>query len=165
MGRANFWARELGLNDRVHFTFTNITISLQSLLEGYPGVVQGIYIQFPDPSFKKRKTKRHIVQPAFVQACGELLHSGGLVFMQSDVESCGIYMRNMFDKYGTDSFIPHPLHTHHISKSVEDEFMDKELKWSQLSWLKENPIGFPTEREVYSQEQGLMIYRTLLVKK
>ena len=143
--------------------FANTTISLGTILEGYPGGVKGIYIQFPDPSFKKKQVKRHIVQQNFVEECYRVLQPGGLVFMQSDVQSCAIYTRNMFDRYGSQYFSPHELHGF-IDGNSTDSSPDPKLKWRQLSWLDENPIGFPTEREVYSQFEGLDVYRTLLVR-
>lgn len=163
VGRANFWAEELELDDRVHFTCCNITLSLESLLEGYPGPIIGIYIQFPDPMFKKRNLKRHIVQENFVEACAKVLDTGGTVFMQTDVESNAIYMRNMFDRFGSRFFEPHSVHN--CNESTEEIFMEKQLKWNQLDWIEENPIGTPTEREVYSQHQGFKVFRFLLVKK
>ena len=143
--------------------FANVTISLGTILENYPGGVRGIYIQFPDPSFKKKQVKRHIVQQNFVEDCCRVLQPGGLVFMQSDVQTCAIYMKNMFDRYGSQHFSPHELHGF-IDCSLMDSSASHKLKWRQLSWLFENPIGCPTEREVYSEFEGLNIYRTLLVR-
>lgn len=37
--RANEWTSRLGFKDHVHFVYSNATISLASLMSGYPGTV------------------------------------------------------------------------------------------------------------------------------
>jgi hypothetical protein len=37
--------------------------------------------------------------------------------------------------------------------------------WAEGGWLVENPLGVPTERENYVQNQGGKVFRVLLVKK
>lgn len=49
MERANDWAARLGCAGRVHFVNTNATISLRPMLASYPGRVELVAIQFPDP--------------------------------------------------------------------------------------------------------------------
>jgi tRNA G46 methylase TrmB len=83
--RANTWAKRLELNNRVHFADANATISLTSMLENYPGDLQLVTIQYPDPHFKKRHHKRRTVQPQLVKALASLLKPGASVFLQSDV--------------------------------------------------------------------------------
>lgn len=80
--RANKWADYLTLAGSVHFIVSNMTISLESLLTGYPGVVNTIAVQFPDPHFKARHRKRHIVQESFVRACENVLQPGGMDLSQ-----------------------------------------------------------------------------------
>ncbi|KAG2426649.1 hypothetical protein HXX76_012962 [Chlamydomonas incerta] len=40
-----------------------------------------------------------------------------------------------------------------------------ESLWAAGGWLRENPVGTPTEREHYVLQQGLPVYRVLLVRK
>ena len=37
--------------------------------------------------------------------------------------------------------------------------------WAGAGWLVENPLGLPTEREVHVMQQGLPVYRLLLVRR
>jgi hypothetical protein len=37
--------------------------------------------------------------------------------------------------------------------------------WAEAGWLVDNPLGVPTERENYVQNQGGKVFRVLLVKK
>jgi len=83
--------------------------------------------------------------------------------MQSDVLDCAVYGRRTFDKFGQDSFVPHQLHHPLANKEdLPEDLID--LRWESLTWLADNPIGFPTEREVYTIEKGDKVYRMLLVK-
>ena len=36
--------------------------------------------------------------------------------------------------------------------------------WAEAGWLRRNPIGVPTEREHYVLQQGLPVYRVLLIR-
>ncbi|GAX77532.1 hypothetical protein CEUSTIGMA_g4976.t1 [Chlamydomonas eustigma] len=102
--RAKEWAGRLGMCDHVHFVHTNATISLSTMMAGYPGPILSVYIQFPDPHFKKRHRKRRIFQPSLVRTVRDLLPSGGQLFLQSDVEMVSIAMRNIFEMYAFDDF-------------------------------------------------------------
>ena len=39
------------------------------------------------------------------------------------------------------------------------------LTWASAGWLRENPLGAPTERELYAEADGDRAHRVLLVKK
>ena len=75
--RANSWAALLGVDKRVQFVSTNANVSLAGLLASYPGPLAEVYIQFPDPHFKRRHRKRAIFQPLLVAAVAERLQPGG----------------------------------------------------------------------------------------
>ena len=47
--RSNEWAARLGVAGRVAFVFANATVSLRSMMSSYPGRVETVAIQFPDP--------------------------------------------------------------------------------------------------------------------
>ena len=51
VARARKWAETLGAGN-VSFMLANATVSVDSLLEGYPGPLDLVCIQFPDPHFK-----------------------------------------------------------------------------------------------------------------
>jgi tRNA (guanine-N7-)-methyltransferase len=54
-----------------------------------------VYIQFPDPHFKRRHRKRRIFQPSMVRAVSRMLPPGGRLFLQSDVLNVAVAMRNV----------------------------------------------------------------------
>ncbi|GLC42351.1 hypothetical protein PLESTM_001323900 [Pleodorina starrii] len=109
--RANQWVNRLGLQGRVHYVFTNATVSLSALLGSYPGPITDVFIQFPDPHFKRRHHKRRVVQPQLVAALRDLMPPGGRLLLQSDVEETCVAMRNMFERYGADAFVLAPQHS------------------------------------------------------
>ena len=83
--RANEWAAKLGASRHVHFAGTNANVNLLPWLASYPGPLQLVTIQFPDPHFKKRHRKRRIVQPELASALAAALAPGGRILIQSDV--------------------------------------------------------------------------------
>mmetsp|Transcript_15948 Transcript_15948/g.44534 ORF Transcript_15948/g.44534 Transcript_15948/m.44534 type:complete len:336 (-) Transcript_15948:24-1031(-) len=170
--RANLWAKELGQSSSVYFTNANGTVSVDSILSSYPGELQLVTIQFPDPHFKKRHHKRRIVQPRLVDAIAKNLSPGGKVFLQSDVEEVAAAMRANFEKHGAGRFEVAAEHLEGQTFSCslppetnEDVQQDTwTSQWVSHGWMAENPLGVPTEREVYTQESGLPVYRVLLVR-
>ncbi|KXZ50537.1 hypothetical protein GPECTOR_16g712 [Gonium pectorale] len=241
--RRPWWSQD------VHYVFANATVSVATLLAGYPGPLTDVFIQFPDPHFKRRHHKRRVVQPQLVAALRALMPSGGRLLLQSDVEEVTVAMRNTFELYGGDAFELAPQHAegpvfhsrptapaasaccgggeaasssgafaastglgggqgagagaaagtqlHHLSdgggwaadgagagsSTESDAGADSEgdgesanddedgdianmvSQWAAGGWLMNNPIGTPTEREHYVGQQGLPVYRVLLVRK
>ncbi|MEL7331316.1 MAG: tRNA (guanosine(46)-N7)-methyltransferase TrmB [Cyanobacteria bacterium J06560_2] len=138
--RAPLVERSLMKRDRdqqknLHFVFCNANNSLRSVLAGYPGGLQRVSIQFPDPWFKKRHQKRRVVQPELVNIlAGLMTKAGGIVWLQSDIEAVCAEMCDRFDE--------HP--------NFQREGHD---------WLPASPFPAQTDRERVTQEKGLPVYR------
>lgn len=131
---------ELGLTN-LHYLFGNINSSASVLLESLPSnTLETISIQFPDPWFKKRHSRRRVVQPELVEILVDYLGSGGKVFIQSDIEEVA---REMSDRFAVNPW----LTQHH-----------------DTTWLDSNPLAVPTERELHVLEQNLPVYRVLFQK-
>jgi tRNA (guanine-N7-)-methyltransferase len=127
--------------DNLYFLFCNITVALEDLLKSLPeGKLQQVSIQFPDPWFKQRHSKRRVVQPELVNTLAKYLVSGGIVFLQSDVEAIALEM--------TERFAEHP------------DFR----KQQETHWLAENIFPVPTEREVATLQKGEPVYRSLFTR-
>ncbi|GAB4814778.1 hypothetical protein N2152v2_001824 [Parachlorella kessleri] len=109
--RAQKWSDALGFSGRVRFCHSNATVSLGTMLETYPGALDLVTIQFPDPHFKRKHRKRRVVQPQLVAALASLVRPGGRVFLQSDVQEVAESMRNEFEEHGSDAFELASLHT------------------------------------------------------
>lgn len=136
---ANNWRNQLGLTN-LHYLFCNVSNSLPSILGSLPyGTLQRVTIQFPDPWFKNRHNKRRVVQADLVNQLATYMTTGGIVFLQSDVEVVAVEMR--------DRFASHPA----FQRQGEQ-------------WLQENPLSVPTEREKITLSRLEPVYRALFVK-
>ncbi|MFO5494677.1 MAG: tRNA (guanosine(46)-N7)-methyltransferase TrmB [Cuspidothrix sp.] len=138
---ANRIRDEMGLTN-LHYVFANVNNSLISLLSTLPqDSLQKVTIQFPDPWFKNRHAKRRVVQPELVKELAKYLVVGGIVFLQSDIEFVAVEMGDRF----------------HENPAFE--------KLGTTTWLAENPLPVPTERELATQKKGEPVYRALFRKK
>jgi len=138
---ANKLRSELSLTN-LHYLFCNVNNSLESLLSTLPpGTLQRVTIQFPDPWFKTRHAKRRVVQPQLVSELANYLRSGGVVFLQSDVQF--------------------------IAQEMSDRFAENPVfdRIGTGEWLAENPLAIPTEREIATIKKGEPVYRALFVKR
>ncbi|NES81990.1 MAG: tRNA (guanosine(46)-N7)-methyltransferase TrmB [Moorea sp. SIO2B7] len=134
---ANSKRDHLGLTN-LHYLFSNVNNSLSILLQSLPvGTLQWITIQFPDPWFKQRHMKRRVVKPELVDILATYLVEGGIVFLQSDVESVAVEMSDRFEE--------HP----------------KFQKQHQKTWLANNPFPISTEREKATLARSQPVYRAL----
>lgn len=136
---ANNCRDELGLIN-LHYLFCNVNNSLRSILSSLPvGTLQRVTIQFPDPWFKNRHAKRRVVQPELVAELATYVAPGGVVFLQSDIETIAVEM--------CDRFNAHPAFQ----------------KQGKEQWLAENPLSVPTERERSTLSRQESVYRALFV--
>jgi len=127
-------AVQAGAARNLHFIFCNANNSLKPVLSNYPGGLQRVSIQFPDPWFKKRHQKRRVVQPELVEVLAELMPADGWVWLQSDIEEVCMEMCDRFD---------------------ESPFFTRE----SADWLSESPFLAQTDRERVGIEKGLPVYR------
>jgi len=233
--RALVWRdrlKDAGKVNNAHFMSGNATISLEHLLGSYPGGVQLVSIQYPDPHFKKRHYKRRVVQPATVKHIASVLKPGGRLVVQGDVPEPLRYIRNMVEQHGDGCFALSPENrgapaprawqnmaaTPADSDTAADDAVDGVIaasrgddddddevvnvnggeerktggtpasssgllhnewagapeeteayssKWAHdnsVGWLDPacNPLGVPTEREVYVLRANVEVYRCIL---
>lgn len=126
----------------LHFLFCNVNNSLAPLLKSLsPGTLQRVTIQFPDPWFKNRHAKRRLLQPQLVAELATYLASGGIVFLQSDIEGLLLEMRDRFNSH--PDFVlqsPEPLQT-------------------------VNPLPIATEREQTTLARDQPVYRAIFSRR
>ncbi|EFJ45917.1 hypothetical protein VOLCADRAFT_105794 [Volvox carteri f. nagariensis] len=108
LDRANGWAASRSLSGNVHFLQANAVISAGSLLASYPGPVELVSVQFPDP---QQRRQRHIVGKELVEALAQVLKPRARVYLASDFEDTATYMRNAFERYGRECFRIDDVHT------------------------------------------------------
>lgn len=115
--RAQIWRERLGESrglDNAHLMSGNATITLQHLLASYPGQLEVVSIQYPDPHFKKRHLKRRVVQPDTVRQLVELMAKpkpgarGSRLVLQGDVPEPLRHIRNMVERHSAGAFALSP---------------------------------------------------------
>src|SRR5688572_12818637 len=132
---ANRLGQEAGLTN-LHYEFCNAMLWLDRLLEGIPpGVLQTVTIQFPDPWFKKRHSKRRMVNPEMVDTIAKHLAPGGRVFVQTDIEFLAEEMFGLF--------------------RADEKFREEPIE--------QNPFPVKTERERAVEEKSLPVFRSTFV--
>lgn len=130
----------------LHYLYANANVSFGDIVAGMSdrGGVRMVAFQFCDPWFKARHAKRRMVQAPLVEEVRDVLRSsgGGQCFIVSDVKELAEEMREKFgDADGFDR--------------------DEGLEWDEEGWLKENPFGVQTEREVAVLKKNLHVYRAM----
>jgi tRNA (guanine-N7-)-methyltransferase len=135
---ANLERDQLGLTN-LHYVFANANTCLTRLLP--PASLAAATIQFPDPWFKRRHQKRRVVQPELVDALATCLQPNAWILLQSDVLTVATAMKEQFAA--------------HQAFTQADPDQD---------WLISNPLAVRTEREVYTLEKGLPVYRAKFVR-
>nr|YP_002049174.1 tRNA (guanine-N(7)-)-methyltransferase [Paulinella chromatophora]ACB42964.1 tRNA (guanine-N(7)-)-methyltransferase [Paulinella chromatophora] len=121
----------------LYYMFCNATVSLQDWINRLsPGQIQRVTIQFPDPWFKKKHTKRRILQPDLLLSITRTFVIDNQLFLQSDVITSIESMIKITELSGCYNRFGTP-------------------------WETTNPLLISTEREQYVQKKGLPIYRVL----
>jgi hypothetical protein len=74
LDRANGWAAARGLSGHVRYLQANAVVSTEALLASYPGPVELLSIQYPDP---QQRRQRHMVGRHLVETLARVLQPGG----------------------------------------------------------------------------------------
>jgi tRNA (guanine-N7-)-methyltransferase len=131
-------ARELGLaNLRAHFA--HINIDMDALFPD--GRLTRAYINFPDPWFKRKHHKRRLVDAELAAAIARKLRPGGELFFQSDVWDLALDAMAVLEAEPTLRNVAGP--------------------WS---FLRENPYGARSLREVRCEKRAWPVWRILYVR-
>ena len=100
-----------------------------------PGSISVVYVNFPDPWWKRRHRKRLLLTPGFVNELGRVLAPGGELFVQTDVpERAQVYEALVQAHAG---FEP----------------------WGKEARVADNPRTTPSPRERRASADGLPIIR------
>ena len=173
--RANLWAKGKGLDRKVKFVTSSANVSLTTVIQGYPGPICFVAVQFPDPHFKRKHHKRRVVNEAFIKMVATILPKGSHFFVQSDVEEAAAQMRDRIDAFPTyfervGEYTPRDpvLNVDRVRTGEGEEYWTRDGKRALPGgadygdWkIGPNPMGVPTEREVQNEALGLQIYRGL----
>ncbi|KAF6140205.1 hypothetical protein GIB67_000253 [Kingdonia uniflora] len=140
-------AHQSGLKNG-YFIATNATSTFRSIISSYPGKLIFVSIQCPIPDFNKPEHRWRMLQRSLVEAVVDLLETHGKVFLQSDVESVAVRMRDQFIMYGKGKL---------VLKENDDD-----LKANREGWLEDNPFDVRSDWEQHVLNRGDPMYRLML---
>jgi tRNA (guanine-N7-)-methyltransferase len=150
------------INGRLDYIGCNANVDLRRILQRYhqkdqqqpsdddvtdssPRLLQlqRVSIQFPDPHYKSKRAKRRVVTSELVNTLAAAMPTGGIIFLQSDVQSMLDDMRFRFRES--------PVY---FRDSLED----------MTSYVPDNMMGVATERELSVLKQDLPVYRSVFTR-
>jgi tRNA (guanine-N7-)-methyltransferase len=137
--QVNEEAAALGLTN-LRACFAHINVDLESLFAD--GRLTRAFINFPDPWFKRRHRKRRLVDAELVEMLHRKLRPGGELFFQSDVWDLAL-----------DALA--------ALEAASDRFRNLAGPWS---FLRDNPYGAKSLREIRCEERHMRIWRMRYVR-
>ncbi len=124
----------------VHAVFCHAQLHIKEVFA--EGSVERVYVNFPDPWFKKRHHVRRMVDPALADQIAHVLRPGGELFFQTDVWAIALDAMETFDS--------------------DERFVNASGEWS--FWKQGNPYGVRSWREQNAEETGLPIWRIMYLR-
>jgi tRNA (guanine-N7-)-methyltransferase len=128
-------AEEQGADVRA--IYSHINVDLPGMFVS--GAVARIFVNFPDPWFKRRHHKRRVLDETIAAACADALRPGGELFFQSDVWGPSLEALAVLE--------------------AEPRLSNCAGPWS--FWREGNPYRVTSRREEACAEEGLAVWRML----
>jgi len=128
-------ARETGLP--VHAVFCQAQLHIREIFQ--PASVERVYVNFPDPWFKRKHHDRRMIDDALADGIAYMLRPGGELFVQTDVWDLALDALETFEP--------------------DERFVNAAGEWT--FWKDGNPYGVRSWREQNAEETGLPIWRIL----
>jgi len=129
----NQLARERGAP--VHAVFCQAQLHMDQIFDG--AKASRVYVNFPDPWFKRRHHARRMVDATLAEGIARILEPGGELFVQTDVWDIAL-----------DALV-----------AFEPRFANVAGEWT--FWKAGNPYGVRSWREQNAEETGLTIWRLM----
>lgn len=121
----------------VHAVFCQAQLHMTQLFPA--GSVERVYINFPDPWFKRKHQDRRMIDEALANGVAHSVRSGADVFVQTDVWDIALDALSTFEP--------------------DERFVNVAGEWT--FWKQGNPYGVRSWREQNAEETGLPIWRIL----
>ncbi|KAL6643180.1 hypothetical protein ACP70R_021361 [Stipagrostis hirtigluma subsp. patula] len=133
----------------LYFVSTNATSTFRTIVSSYLGrltlvTIQVPCFQCPNPDFNKEQNRWRMVRRMLVEAVADLLQPNGKVYLQSDVESVLLGMKDQFICYGKGQLV------------IDND--------GDGNHRMENPFGVASDWERHVLARGAPMYRTMLRK-
>jgi tRNA (guanine-N7-)-methyltransferase len=122
--------------------FCQAQLHLSLIFAGH--LVDRVYLNFPDPWFKRRHVNRRMIDDQLAVAIAKVARPGAEIFIQSDVWEVALDAMEVFERR-------------------DNEFRNQAGEWS--FWRRGNPFGARSWREQNAEETGLQIWRVLYTRR
>lgn len=126
----------------VHAVFCHAQRHLAHVLA--PASVDRVYLNFPDPWFKRRHHDRRMIDPDLAAAIAIVVKPGADVFVQTDVWDIALDAMDVFER-------------------ADAHFENRAGEWR--FWRGGNPYGARSWREQNAEETGLPIWRLMYTRR
>jgi tRNA (guanine-N7-)-methyltransferase len=121
----------------VHAVFCQAQLHMREIFPA--GSVERVYVNFPDPWFKRKHHDRRMIDEALAEGIAHAARAGADVFVQSDVWAIALDAMSTFER--------------------DERFVNVAGGWT--FWRDGNPYGVRSWREQNAEETGLPIWRIL----
>lgn len=121
----------------VHAVFCQAQLHMKELFA--EGSIERVYVNFPDPWFKRAHRDRRMVDDVLCEQIAHVLRPGAELFVQTDVWDIALDAMSTFD--------------------ADDRFENQAGEWT--FWKRGNPYGVRSWREQNAEETGLPIWRIM----
>jgi len=129
--------------ENLKFLYCNVNVSLDQWLSDLDDdQLKRVSIQFPDPWFKRKHTKRRVLKTTLLNSIARYMSKDGELFIQSDIFKLIESMTNVID---------------------QSKFFDRKHVQG-LKWLDKNPYESSTDRELFVLNKNLPIYRAMYIR-
>jgi tRNA (guanine-N7-)-methyltransferase len=127
----------------VHAVFCHAQLHMGLIFA--PGSVERVYVNFPDPWFKRKHQDRRMVDGVLADQIADAVRPGAEVFVQTDVWDLAIDGMSTFDG------------------DLDERFENAAGPWS--FWKQGNPYGVRSWREENAEATGLPVWRILYQRR
>ena len=140
---ARFWR---GAKTAIEQGFTNvcfIRMQVELIVQCFAeGEVDEIWITFPDPQIKYKRTKHRLTQPDLLKIYKTVLKSGGLIHLKTDSEFLFGYTLGIVSQIGVIKYAHHDIYNNSDAPNIateiqtfyENQFLEKKKAISYMNF-------------------------------
>ena len=140
---ARFWR---GAKTAIEEGYTNvcfIRMQVELIVQCFAeGEVDEIWITFPDPQIKYKRTKHRLTQPDLLKIYKTVLKSGGLIHLKTDSEFLFGYTLGIVSQMGVIKYAHHDIYNNSDAPNIateiqtfyENQFLEKKKAISYMNF-------------------------------
>ena len=98
--------------------------------------IRNIYVNFPDPWWKRKHKKRRILQSNFIKLFYNALQTGGIIYVRTDVKEYAQFVEKNFAQFNEFQSIEHDIIKDNIMSNREVRCISEGLDVYYLGFKK-----------------------------